>query len=40
MAQNFEGERMRFQMSDAVSPTIVNDSNDDRTLYVLMPMRV
>ncbi len=40
MAQNFEGERMRFQMSDAVSPTIVNDSSDDRTLYVLMPMRV
>jgi len=40
MAGNFEGERMRFTMADAVSPTIVNDTADDRTLYVLMPMRV
>ena len=40
MAGNFEGERMRFTMADAVSPTIVNDTSDDRTLYVLMPMRV
>ena len=40
MAQNFEGDQMRFQMADAVSPTIVHDTSDDRTLYVLMPMRV
>ena len=40
MAQNFEGEQIRFQMADAVSPTIVHDTSDDRTLYVLMPMRV
>ncbi len=40
MARNFDGEKIRFQMADAVSPTIVNDTSDDRTLYVLMPMRV
>ncbi|MBT5434813.1 MAG: DNA polymerase III subunit beta [Alphaproteobacteria bacterium] len=40
MAQNFEGEQIRFRMADAVSPTIVHDTSDDRTLYVLMPMRV
>ncbi len=40
MAQNFEGERIRFQMADAVKPVIAYDPSDERALYVLMPMRV
>lgn len=40
MAQNFEGERIRFQMADSVKPVVVHDPSDERALYVLMPMRV
>jgi DNA polymerase-3 subunit beta len=35
-----EGKDVRFLLSDAGSPTIIEDSEDERTLYVLMPMRV
>ena len=35
-----EGEKIRFTMADAASPTLVHDSGDDAALYVLMPMRV
>lgn len=35
-----EGKDVRFLLSDAGSPTIVEDVDDKRTLYVLMPMRV
>mgnify|MGYP001547946580 FL=1 len=35
-----EGKEVRFLLSDAGSPTIVEDTEDNRTLYVLMPMRV
>ena len=35
-----DGERIRFTMADAASPTLVHDSGDDAALYVLMPMRV
>jgi DNA polymerase-3 subunit beta len=35
-----EGKEVRFLLSDAGSPTIVEDAEDARTLYVLMPMRV
>ncbi len=35
-----EGKDVRFLLSDAGSPTIVEDVGDKRTLYVLMPMRV
>ena len=35
-----EGKEMRFMLSDAGSPTIIEDAEDSRTLYVLMPMRV
>ncbi len=34
-----EGKDVRFLLSDAGSPTIVEDVDDKRTLYVLMPMR-
>ena len=34
------GERIRFTMADAASPTLVHDCGDDAALYVLMPMRV
>jgi DNA polymerase-3 subunit beta len=35
-----EGKDIRFLLSDAGSPTIIEDGEDKRTLYVLMPMRV
>ena len=30
----------RFMLADAGSPTLIQDTSDDQTLYVLMPMRV
>jgi DNA polymerase-3 subunit beta len=35
-----EGKEVRFLLSDAGSPTIIEDTEDASTLYVLMPMRV
>ena len=35
-----EGKEVHFLLSDAGSPTVIEDKNDKRTLYVLMPMRV
>jgi DNA polymerase-3 subunit beta len=35
-----EGKEVRFLLSDAGSPAIIEDTDDPRTLYVLMPMRV
>ena len=35
-----EGKEIRLLLSDAGSPTIIEDAGDERTLYVLMPMRV
>ncbi len=35
-----EGKEIRFLLSDAGSPTVIEDSEDSGTLYVLMPMRV
>ncbi len=40
IAQQIEGDGARFSMSDAASPTVVQDSADASALYVLMPMRV
>jgi len=40
IAQQIESGEAEFVVSDAASPTIVRDSNDDSALYVLMPMRV
>jgi DNA polymerase-3 subunit beta len=35
-----EGKEVRFLLSDAGSPTLIEDAEDPGTLYVLMPMRV
>ena len=35
-----EGKEVRFLLSYAGSPTLIEDSEDSGTLYVLMPMRV
>ncbi|MGH6827703.1 MAG: DNA polymerase III subunit beta [Rhizomicrobium sp.] len=35
-----EGKEARFLLSDAGSPAIIEDAEDARTLYVLMPLRV
>ena len=34
------GKEVRFLLADAGSPTLIEDTGDGRTLYVLMPMRV
>jgi DNA polymerase-3 subunit beta len=35
-----EGKEVRFLLADSGSPTLIEDTEDGRTLYVLMPMRV
>ena len=35
-----QGRTAEFRFADAGSPTIIRDPEDDRALYVLMPMRV
>ncbi len=35
-----EGKEVRFLLADSGSPTLIEDTDDARTLYVLMPMRV
>ena len=40
IAQQIEGTMAQFVMADAASPTIVRDTDDPTSLYVLMPMRV
>lgn len=35
-----KGDKVRLRFEDSVSPIIIQDINDDQTLYVLMPMRV
>lgn len=40
ITKQIEGEGVRFAMSDAASPTVVQDVADTSALYVLMPMRV
>jgi len=35
-----EGKEVRFLLHDSGSPTLIEDTEDGRTLYVLMPMRV
>ncbi len=40
IAQQIEGETAEFALSDAASQTVVRDTDDASTLYVLMPMRV
>ncbi|MEO5338371.1 MAG: DNA polymerase III subunit beta [Magnetospirillum sp. WYHS-4] len=40
IAQQVEGESVRFVMADAAAPTIMRETDDPSALYVLMPMRV
>jgi DNA polymerase III subunit beta len=40
ITSQIEGKEVRFLLSDAGSPTLIEDSEDSGTLYVLMPMRV
>ncbi len=40
MLGQLDGETAQFRFSDANSPALVNDPNDVRVLYVIMPMRV
>ncbi len=40
ITSQIEGKDVRFLLSDAGSPAIIEDSQDARTLYVLMPLRV
>src|SRR6201986_1860509 len=40
ITSQIEGKEVRFLLSDAGSPTIIEDTEDSRTPYVLMPMRV
>ncbi|MGN6147469.1 MAG: DNA polymerase III subunit beta, partial [Rhizomicrobium sp.] len=40
ITSQFDGKEVRFLLSDAGSPTVIEDTEDARTLYVLMPMRV
>jgi DNA polymerase-3 subunit beta len=40
ITSQIEGKEVRFLLSDAGSPAIIEDASDPRTLYVLMPLRV
>jgi len=40
VAGQLSGEQARFMLADAGSPTLIHDTADENTLYVLMPMRV
>ena len=40
ISAQLEGESARLMLSDSGSPTVVRDSGDEASLYVLMPMRV
>ena len=37
---SYPRERVEFMLADAGSPTLIHDTSDENTLYVLMPMRV
>ena len=40
VTRQIKGETARFSMADAASPTVMQETDDDSALYVLMPMRV
>jgi DNA polymerase-3 subunit beta len=40
ITSQIQGKEVRFLLSDAGSPAIIEDAEDARTLYVLMPLRV
>tara|TARA_Y100000590_G_scaffold83755_3_gene93385 strand:+ start:2425 stop:3540 length:1116 start_codon:yes stop_codon:yes gene_type:complete len=35
-----QGKKVSFKLFDSSSPSIIQDPDDDKTLYILMPMRV
>ena len=40
VAKQIDGEGCRLTLADPASPTIIQDTSDNSSLYVLMPMRV
>jgi DNA polymerase-3 subunit beta len=40
IADQVDGAKAKFLLADGASPTIIQDSEDESALYVLMPMRV
>ncbi len=40
ITRQLDGEQAQFMLADPGSPTLVRDMEDERALYVLMPMRV
>ncbi|MEO1253004.1 MAG: DNA polymerase III subunit beta [Pseudomonadota bacterium] len=40
VAQQVDGETVTFRLGDPSSPTVIVDEEDERALYVLMPLRV
>jgi DNA polymerase-3 subunit beta len=40
IAEQIEGKFMKFMISDASSPAIITELDDDAAVYVLMPMRI
>lgn len=40
VATQIEGETTTFRLADPASPTVILDEEDERALYVLMPLRV
>ncbi len=40
VAQQIDGDTATFKLADPSSPTIIADEEDERALYVLMPLRV
>jgi len=40
VATQIEGETTTFRLADPASPTVIVDEEDERALYVLMPLRV
>ncbi|NNU17641.1 DNA polymerase III subunit beta [Parvularcula sp. ZS-1/3] len=40
ITSQIDGETMSFALADTASPTVVSDADDERALYVLMPLRV
>ena len=40
VAAQLSGGEAKFMLADAGSPTLIQDTDDEQALYVLMPMRV
>ncbi|HWA22448.1 MAG TPA: DNA polymerase III subunit beta [Caulobacterales bacterium] len=40
VAGQIQGEQAQFEFADSGSPTLVRDGGDDKSLFVLMPLRV